>query len=225
MPSRDEYLLLSQLAQAGYCLRRAALIMNEQLWQESADTAKGRAEHARVHDQRTERRTDEIRLYEQDVWSDTLRIVGKCDLVEVKKSGSGSVLPIAPFPAVLYPVEFKHGNVRNEPEYMIQLCAQALCLEEMFGVDIREGALFFVTAHRRMAVRLDDSLRQQTLALIAKLREIKEGFFLPPAEYGPKCRACSLKVDCEPRLKRSAAAYCSQLRQQAEEVPTIEETA
>ena len=60
MPSRDDYLLLSQLAQAGYCLRRAALIMNERLWQESADTAKGRAEHMRVHDQRTERRSDII---------------------------------------------------------------------------------------------------------------------------------------------------------------------
>ena len=85
MQNKDDYLLLSQLTQAGYCLRRAALIMNEQLWQESADTAKGRFEHDRVHDQRTEKRADKISLYEQDVYSDELKIMGKCDLLEANR--------------------------------------------------------------------------------------------------------------------------------------------
>ena len=116
MQNRDDYLLLSQLTQAGYCLRRAALIMNEQLWQENADTAKGRFEHNHVHDQRTEKRSDRISLYEQEVYSDSLKIMGKCDLLEANRSENGTLLPFAPFPVTLYPVEFKHGNVREEEE-------------------------------------------------------------------------------------------------------------
>ena len=121
MRNKEDYLLLSQLTQAGYCLRRAALIMNELLWQESADTAKGRFEHNRVHDQRTEKRADRISLYEQDVFSDSLKIMGKCDLLEAIRDEKGIPLPIAPYPVMLYPVEFKHGAVREEEEYKIQL--------------------------------------------------------------------------------------------------------
>lgn len=224
MRNKDDYLLLSQLTQAGYCLRRAALIMNEQLWQESADTAKGRFEHDRVHDQRTEKRADRISLYEQDVYSDELKIMGKCDLLEANKDEKGTLLPLAPFPVTLYPVEFKHGNVREEEEYKIQLCAQAMCLEEMFQTHIPEGALFFTSSHRRLPVSLDETLRNRTKEIIASVRKIKEDFILPPPEYGPKCQKCSVKDACSPKTKRSAASYCQKLCQEAKEMPSLEET-
>ena len=224
MRNKEDYLLLSQLTQAGYCLRRAALIMNEQLWQESADTAKGRFEHNRVHDQCTEKRADRISLYEQDVFSDSLKIMGKCDLLEAIRDEKGIPLPIAPYPVILYPVEFKHGAVREEEEYKIQLCAQAMCLEEMFQTSIPEGALFFTSSHRRLPVKLDESLRSRTKEIIASVRSIKEGFVLPPPEYGPKCQKCSMKDVCSPKTKRSAASYCQKLCQEAKEMPSLEKT-
>ena len=225
MRNKDDYILLSQLTQAAYCPRRAALIMNEQLWQDSADTVKGHFEHERVHEQHTERRANKITLYEQDVYSDALKIIGKCDLVEAVKDENGTVLPFASFPVILYPVEFKHGSVREEEEYKIQLCAQALCLEEMCQTSIPEGALFFTSSHRRLPVQLDESLRAKTKNVIALVMRIKEGFLLPPPEYGPKCQRCSMKDVCAPKTKRSAAGYCEKLREEAKEALSDEETA
>ena len=224
MRNKDDYLLLSQLAQASYCLRRAALIMNEQLWQESADTAKGRFEHEHVHDQRAEKRADKISFYEQDVYSDSLGIMGKCDLLEANRDESGIILPLATFPVTLYPVEFKHGNVREEEEYKIQLCAQALCLEEMFQTSIPEGALFFTSSHRRLPVTLDETLRSRTKEVIAAVQKLKEDLFLPAPEYGPKCQKCSMKDVCSPKMNRSAVSYCHKLCQEAKEMPGFEET-
>ncbi len=224
MQNKEDYLLLSQLTQAGYCLRRAALIMNEQLWQENADTAKGRSEHDRVHDRRTEKRADKISFYEQDVYSDELKIIGKCDLLEANKDEKGILLPAAPYPVSLYPVEFKHGNVREEEEYKIQLCAQAMCLEEMFHTNVPEGALFFTSSHRRLSVSLDETLRNRTKEIIASVRKIKEDFILPSPEYGPKCQKCSMKDACSPKIKRTAKSYCQKLCQEAKEMPSLEET-
>ena len=223
MQNKEDYILLSQLTHAGYCLRRAALIMNEQLWQESADTVKGRFEHERVHDQRTEKRANKNSFYEMDVFSDNLRIMGKCDLLEVNKDENGMLLTLAPYPVTLYPVEFKHGNVREEEEYKIQLCAQAMCLEEMFQTNIPEGALFFTSSHRRLPVLLDEALRNRTKEIITIVRKMIEGFILPPPEYGPKCRKCSMRDACSPRTKRSAASYCQKLCQEAKEMPSLEE--
>ena len=224
MLNKEDYILISQLTHAGYCLRRVALIMNEQVWKESADTAKGRLEHARVHEQRTERRSDKTSLYEQDVFSDRLKIIGKCDLVEAIRSANGKKFPFTPYLAVLYPVEFKHGIVRDEEEYKIQLCAQAMCLEDMFQTSIPEGALFFTSSHKRMPVILDESLRNKTKDIIDSVWRIKETFFLPPPEYGPKCRKCSILDECAPKTKRSSKSYCIKLSQEAKERPSIEET-
>lgn len=130
---------LSRLAHAGYCLRRAALLTNEQIWTESADTAKGRLEHERVHTQHMDKRGDFIQIFDLTVFSHSLGVSGKCDLVEVGKAESsenGCLIPGIPFPVCLFPVEFKHGKVRDEEEYNIQLCAEAMCLEEMYNTYI-----------------------------------------------------------------------------------------
>ena len=123
MKDDSDYLLLSQLTHAGYCLRRVALVMNEQVWEESSDTAKGRMEHDRVHDRRIERRGEQIKLFEYEVYSDTLQLRGKCDCIEGSADVQGCQIPSVDFPVKLYPVEFKHGKVRAEEEYEIQLCA------------------------------------------------------------------------------------------------------
>ncbi len=217
MPGMDdrEYLPLSYLSQIGYCPRRAGLLLNERLWAESADTAKGRAEHARVHTQRIERRGESLKLYEYTVFSDRLSVLGKCDCVEAVRDDAGCRIPAADFPVSLYPVEYKHGSVREEEEYQVQLCAQAMCLEEMFHTAIPQGALFFISAHRRLPVLFDAALRRRTEQLAQELADIRRRLTVPPAQYSAKCRRCSLRELCMPRVRHSAAAYLLRLGEEA----------
>ncbi len=217
----EEYLPLSWLSQATYCLRRAALLLNERLWMENADTAKGRDEHRRAHERRIERRGAQLKLFEYDVYSEQLRIWGKCDCVEAQRCEPGCRIPAADFPVCLYPVEYKHGSVREEPEYNIQLCAQAMCLEEMYHTHIPSGAIFFITAHRRLEVAFTSELRAKTKTAANALWKIRRTLKVPAAEYGRKCQRCSLKDLCMPKTASSAKAYCQTLAREAQEVEAL----
>ena len=208
---------LSRLSHAGFCLRRAALLTNEQIWAESADTAKGRAEHERVHTQRIERRGDSAKLYEFPVFSEILGVAGKCDCIEAEAAPDGCRIPALCFPARLYPIEYKHGKLRAEREYEIQLCAQAMCLEEMFQTEIPEGAIYYITSHRRYVVPFTAELRALVRETIRKIDAFRRSFSVPPAELGAKCKACSLREHCLPDVQRSAADSCMQLRKEAME--------
>lgn len=215
MRDDTDYLPLSWLSQVDYCPRRAALLLNERVWVESADTARGRAEHGRVHDRRVERRGDALKLYEYTVFSDSMAIWGKCDCIEARRWEQGCTIRAADFPVALYPIEYKHGSVRRESSYMIQLCAQALCLEEMFDTTIPGGALFFISAHRRMEVEFTPELRATVRTRAATLRELCESMRVPPASYSAKCKRCSLREYCMPKVRTSAKGYCQRLAQEA----------
>lgn len=112
------------------------------------------------------------------------------------------------FPVRLYPVEYKHGKLRQEDEYSLQLRAQAMCLEEMYDTVIEEGAIFFITAHRRQPVRFDHPLRMKVLETLRQLESIRRSFDVPVAVPSARCARCSLKELCLPDLSRSAAGYC-----------------
>lgn len=210
-----EYLPLSWLSQANYCLRRAALLLNEQIWVENADTAKGRAEHERVHTQRIERRGSQLKLYEYVVFSDKLKLSGKCDCIEAERSEKGCVIPAADFPVSLYPVEYKHGSVRDECEYEIQLCAQAMCLEEMYDSKIDEGAIFYISSHRRLPIAFSEDLRQSVLDTAQALWNLRRSLSVPKPCYSARCKRCSLESYCIPRAKSSAKDYCRSLAREA----------
>lgn len=216
-----DYIPLSWLSQADYCLRRAALLLNERIWVENVDTAKGRSEHRRVHDQRVERRGDSLKLYEYTVFSNSLGIWGKCDCIEARRWEQGCSIRAADFPVQLYPVEYKHGSVRQEHSYMVQLCAQAMCLEEMFSTHISSGAIFFISAHRRLEVEFSNQLRADVTDRAAALRRLWETHNIPPAEYSAKCKRCSIREYCMPKVKHSAREYCRQLTQEAMEVEPL----
>ncbi len=209
--SEGELLPLSYLSQYGYCPRRCGLLMLEQVWSENEYTAAGRAQHERVHTARTERRGPLLSLYELPVFSRRLGISGLCDCVEAHEDPRGVPLPFGPGTYRLYPVEYKHGVVRDEEEYQIQLCAQALCLEERYGCTIPSGALFFIDAHRRDEVLLTPALRAKTECGAWVLRDLSNASVLPEAQYGFKCKKCSLAEHCQPKLKLSSAAYCGSL--------------
>lgn len=206
---------LSRLSHAGFCLRRAALLTNEQVWSENADTAKGRSEHERVHTQRIERRGDSAKLYEFPVFSKTLGVAGKCDCVEAEADAQGCRIPALDFPVRLSTVEYKHGKLRAEREYEIQLCAQAMCLEEMFQTQIPEGAIYYITSHRRYPVALTEELRDLARETIRRIESFRRDFSVPPAEPGAKCKACSLRERCLPDVRRSAVDYCERIRGEA----------
>lgn len=211
---------ISRLSHAAYCLRRAALLTNEQLWSESADTAKGRLEHKRVHTARVERRAEDVLLYETDVRSAALGISGKCDCVEAHADPQGCHVPGIAFPVRLYPIEYKHGKLRDEEEYEIQLCAQAMCLEEMFHTEIPEGALYYISSHRRLPVPLTRALREKVAETIRLVDELRRTFRVPAATYGPKCVKCSLRESCMPQVKPSAQDYCRRLAADAKATVT-----
>jgi CRISPR-associated exonuclease Cas4 len=211
MDDDREYLPLSWLSQASYCLRRAALLMNERVWFENEETAKGRTEHERVHTKRIERRGELIKLYEYEVNSQTLGISGKCDCIEVTRNDNGCKIPACDFSVSLYPIEYKHGTVREEPEYMIQLCAEAMCLEEMYNTSIPKADLYYISSHKRQTVILNDGLRQQVREIACTLRNIREQLTVPAAQYSTKCKRCSLREYCMPQTKQSARRYCEEL--------------
>ena len=213
----EDRLPLSYIGQYHYCPRRAALLMNQQIWMENEYTAEGRIEHERVHTGRVERRGDLLKLYEFSVWSDRLMLSGKCDCIEAHRSEAGAELPSEKGRYCLYPIEYKHGKVRKETEYELQLCAQAICLEEMYAVSIDEGALFYIDAHQRVPVEFTAELRTLTLRTAELLWECFRNGSLPNAEETAKCKKCSLREECMPELSISAQAYCSQLRRELKE--------
>ena len=206
---------LSWLSQYGYCKRRCSLLALEQIWQENEYTAAGRIQHKRVHTGRTEQRGDAIHIYEMPVFSRRLGVSGFCDRVEAHPSPSGASIPYGEGKDTFYPVEYKHGVVRDEEEYHLQLCAQAICLEERFGVQIPSGAIFFIDAHRRDEVLLSQELREQTWQTAKEIADMIERQKLVPAGYSVKCKKCSLREACQPKIRHSARSYSDGLWDEA----------
>ena len=205
--NEHEYLPLSLLSQTDYCLRRAALILNERIWVENADTAKGRAEHGRVHSQRVERRGNSLKLYEYTVFSDLMGIIGKCDCIEAQRNEQGCQIKAADFPVSLYPIEYKHGSVRKESSYMVQLCAQAMCLEEMLCTEIKTGYLYYGTTKRREEVEITLELREKVREMCAQMHELFERQYTPKVKRTKSCNACSLKNICLPKLMKNISVH------------------
>lgn len=197
---------LSRLSHAGFCLRRAALLTNEQVWAESADTAKGRSEHERVHTQRIERRGDSAKLYEFPVFSKAMGVSGKCDCIEAEASAQGCMIPALDFPVRLYPVEYKHGKLRAEQEYEVQLCAQAMCLEEMFVTDIPEGAIYYGELRHRQTVVLTQEMRGRVRDSFEEMHRLFERGYTPKARMTSACKSCSMVELCQPALTKGLSA-------------------
>jgi CRISPR-associated exonuclease Cas4 len=187
-----EPVAISALQHAVYCLRQAALIHLEQQWAENRLTAEGRVAHEAtalpgVRTTRGVRRVQALPLA-----SARLGVSGVADFVEFRKHPGGETA---------YPVEIKRGRPKLHRADEVQLCAQALCLEEMTGQPVPEGALFYLETRRRVAVPIDDALRALTLETIDAMRALVESGRTPPAIYkADRCRACSLIEICRPKI-------------------------
>ncbi len=189
---------LSALQHYAFCPRQCALIHNEQAWAENWLTAQGQVLHQRVDkgDPETRKGT----RYERGVLvsADKLGLTGKLDLVEVELSTDD-----------MKPVEYKRGKPKTDNWDKVQLCAQALCLEEMTGRPVHAGALWYWQTRHREEVEITEQLRDETLAVIERVRQLLSSGETPKAKYEKKCLSCSLYDLCNPRLlgKDKSASY------------------
>ncbi len=186
-PAEEDALIpLSALQHYLFCPRQCALIHVEQLWAEDGATAEGRLLHERTDAGKPDRRAGMKTLRALSIRSARLGVTGKADGVEMHG-------------ATPYPVEYKRGRPKTHRADEVQLCAQAICLEEMFGVAVPEGALFYGETRRRMVVPFDPALRTLTATVAADTRRMITAQITPPPVYTPACEKCSLQDICRPR--------------------------
>lgn len=185
--AEDALIPLSALQHHLFCPRQCALIHVEGLWAEDAATAEGRLLHEKVDAGRPETRPGLRVARGIALRSIALGVIGKADAVEFRGQ------PQQPFP-----VEYKRGKPKAHRADEVQLCAQAICLEEMFGVPVLEGALYYGTTHRRVVIRFDGELRALTARVAQEARGNIAAFHTPRPVPGPACRQCSLQDLCQP---------------------------
>lgn len=209
MYSQDELLPISALQHLLFCPRQCALIHLEGLWVENVLTQQGRRLHKRSDEGPSERSPTRRILRGLPLRSLKLGLIGKADVVELHRIEStpadslegdrtGVVVPGAPGRWRILPVEYKRGQPKRNDADRVQICAQALCLEEMFDGVVTTGDLFYGTSKRRVAVPFDDRLRRTTLDAIERLRDMIGSRKTPPAVREKKCDSCSLLELCMP---------------------------
>ena len=208
----DDWLQLSGLQHFVFCRRQWALIHIEEQWAENLRTTEGHLMHERAHDASVrERRGDVVTVRGVSIRSPSLGVSGKCDVLEFHADPGGVPLPDEEGTWRPYPVEYKRGRPKESDEDRLQLCAQAMCLEEMLCCDVPEGALFYGETRRRETVRFTDELRGKVRDCLAEMHELCRRGHTPRVKPSKSCNACSLKELCLPRLLKgkSAADYLS----------------
>jgi len=211
MYSEEDYIQLSAVSHYVYCSRRCAFIHIYGLWNENTFTAKGRILHKNADSGEDESRGDKTIVRSLNVYSKSLGISGRCDVVEMNDDGT-KIIP--------YPVEYKSGKPKMDISDTAQLCAQALCLEEMMNVSIREAAIFYGKPRRRLLVDIDDNLRKETINIVQSIHSMIKVRKVPAAVYMKKCDTCSLVDMCMPKIKSGRVkSYIEELYKSDEKAP------
>lgn len=199
--SEEDLIPISALQHFLFCPRQCALIHVERLWADNRLTVEGSHVHRKAHEGSDETRAG-VRIERGVVLrSFRLGLVGVADVVEFIEDGTA----VRPFP-----VEYKRGRPKAHEADRVQLCAQAMCLEEMLGIAVPAGALFYGTLRRRQRVAFDVDLRELTESTAGRVRALLVECRTPPAVREPKCDNCSLVELCLPDVlsgHRSASEY------------------
>ena len=217
--SEEDFLQLSGLQHFVFCRRQWALIHIENQWAENYRTIDGAIMHQNAHDTEfRESRGDRVITRGVSSHSSFLGVSGQCDVLEYHRADTG--IPLSGKEGLWqpYPVEYKRGSPREDTGDALQLCGQAMCLEEMLCCDIPEGALYYGEIRRRERVAFTEELRGQVRALLEEMHQLYRRGYTPKVKPTKSCNACSLKELCLPRLmkNRSVSAY---LKAAMEEVP------
>jgi len=200
----EDLIMISALQHYVFCERQCALIHVEQIWDENRATAEGRIMHERVHEQDRESR-GEVRIeYGIPLRSLRLGLVGRADVVEFHLLDKDKWQP--------FPVEYKRGKPKADHCDLIQLCAQAICLEEMLSVSIPAGAIFYGKTRRRLDVAFDCGLREETEEAAKKAHDLIASGITPPPVYEKRCESCSLVAECLPKTIQKKSPVKNYLR-------------
>lgn len=201
MYQEDDYLMLSGLQHFAYCRRQWALIHIEQQWAENERTIDGRLFHETAHDDgKIEKRGNILITRGLRIKSASLGMSGICDVVEFHKSDSG--VPVFSYDGLWepYPVEYKKGAPKEHDADAIQLCAQAICLEEMLLCHIPKGSLFYGENRRRTTIEFTEELRAKVQQMADEMHDLWKKGYTPKVKKHKGCNACSLKEICIPKL-------------------------
>lgn len=225
--TQDDLISISSIADLVFCERRAALHFIEGIWEENRFTAEGHILHDKVHEADYEMRKDIRIVRGLRMRSLRLGLSGVADVVEFKRMDLpqsidksvddallGVVLPGVEGLWKPFPVEYKRGKLKNEKSFEVQLCAQAICLEEMLNVQISEGAIFYGKSLRRNNVDFTKELRVETETAAKRMHELIVSTRTPPPVYTKKCESCSLVAECLPKTmgkKRSVKSYLARI--------------
>ncbi len=206
----EDFLLLSGLQHFKFCRRQWALIHVEQQWAENYRTTDGALMHRKAHEKgASERRGDLLLVRALPVFSATLGVSGACDVVEFHRVPDGVCLHGREGLWKPSPVEYKRGRPDARTGDQLQLCGQAMCLEEMLCCDIPEGALYYGETRRRLPVVFTEALRQEVRETLEEMHALYRRRYTPKVTPSKACNACSLKELCLPKLlrRRSVKAY------------------
>ncbi len=196
----DELLLLSGIQHLTFCPRQWALIHVEQQWAENVKTVEGQHLHERVDDPFLKDSSATLVVWRSvNLISRSLGLTGRADVVEFKKCDSGIELPEKTGRWKPHPVEYKRGKPKPDERDEVQLCAQAICMEEMFETTINEGSLFYGETRRRTIVPFTKVLRQQVYCYAKEMHRLFEHAITPLPVYKSHCKSCSLIDICLPK--------------------------
>ena len=190
MYSEEDYIQLSSIQHYVFCQRQCGLIHVEGVWSENVFTTKGKIMHERADSGDDESRGDIRIVRGLNIYSKRLGISGRADVVEFIKKGQETIP---------YPVEYKLGKPKSNISDLAQLCAQALCLEEMLRAPVTEAAIFYGKPRKRLVVQLSPELRLKTEKIISDIHKMVKDSRVPSARYEKKCDSCSLKDTCMPK--------------------------
>ena len=204
MSSDDNYQQLSSIQHFAFCRRQWALIHIEQQWAENLRTVEGELLHEKVHDVFSdEMRRGIVTVRAMSVSSKALRVNGQCDVVEFIPDKNGITLTGREGKFKVYPVEYKHGEPKADDVDILQLTAQAICLQEMLCCRINDGAIFYEKIRRRKKMEITDILRKKVTEMFIEMNELMDRQYTPRVKPTKSCNACSLKNICLPKLLKN----------------------
>lgn len=203
----EDYLLLSGIQHYNFCKRQWALIYIEEQWDDNVHTIMGELLHKKAHDRFSyEKRGDILTVRAMPVSSGKLGVSGECDVVEFLEDEAGAVLFGRKGTYRPFPVEYKKGRPKAIDADLLQLAAQAMCLEEMFSTPVNNGAIYYGEIRRREPVEINDELREKVRTTLEEMHRLFERRYTPKVRWSKACSACSIKDICLPKLGKAASA-------------------
>ena len=221
MYKEEEFLQLSGIQHFEFCKRQWALAYIEMQWKENVRTVEGRILHENAHDAGIkEKRGDTLIVRAMPIHSREMGVSGECDVVEFHKVQDGIKLSGKEGFYNVIPIEYKRGNPKTDDSDILQVAAQAICLEEMLCCTIPYGFIYYGEIRHRMKIEFTDEIREKVRKMFAEMHRDYEQRYTPKVKISKKCNACSLKDICLPVLnkKKSVSGYIDRIISEEEKV-------